>query len=104
MGNKKLLAAVVAVSGAFATATVIPTLAVKKRLHHTQKRLAEKKTKHQGWRKKKYLESRKNAPRIFFFARTSLIKLKKMGAVEVFFENIKKDGCSGSLFLKSISP
>ena len=35
VGNKKLLAAVVAVSGAFATATVIPALAVKKRLHHT---------------------------------------------------------------------
>ena len=40
VGNKKLLAAVVAVSGAFATATVIPILAVKKRWHQTQKSVA----------------------------------------------------------------
>ena len=40
VGNQKLLAAVVAVSGAFATATEIPMLAVKKRWHQTQKSIA----------------------------------------------------------------
>ena len=44
VGNKKLLAAVVAVSGAFATATEIPTLAVKKTLASYIKKAGEKKT------------------------------------------------------------
>ena len=43
VGNQKLLAPVVAVSGAFATATEIPILAVKKNLGIIHKK---------GWRKK----------------------------------------------------
>ena len=92
-----MLAPVVAVSGAFATATEIPILAVKKNPGIIQKK---------GWRKKLNSNTKaggqkkykKPLPAVFFFARPSLIKLKNMGAVEVFFENIKKGFRSGSLF------
>ena len=54
--------------------------------------------------KKKPGINKKTLPAFFFFARTSLIKLKKMGAVDIFSEHFKKDGCSGHLFRRSISP
>ena len=85
------------VSGAFATATEMPILAVKnvgirhKKIYGKQKcftRLAVN---------KKNQDQEKNAIRSFFFARPSLIKLKNMGAVEMFFVANKKHGCSGSL-------
>ena len=54
VGNKKLLAPVVAVSGAFATATEIPILAVKQTLaSYIKKAGGTNKLKHQGWRTKK---------------------------------------------------
>ena len=93
-----------AVSGAFATATEMPILAVKKLASDTKKKHAvNKKNASQGLRSiKKTRIKKKNAIRSFFFARPSLIKLKNMGAVEMFFVANKKHGCSGSLFCPNL--
>ena len=51
VGNKKLLAAVVAVSGAFATATEIPMLAVKHAdIRHKKALHSQLQLKHRGLR------------------------------------------------------
>ena len=51
VGNKKLLASVVAVSGAFATATEIPMLAVKNAgIRHKKALHSQLQLKHQGLR------------------------------------------------------
>ena len=92
-----MLAPVVAVSGAFATATEIPILAVKKALASYIKKAGEKKAQTPRLAEKQTGIKKKTLPAVFF-ARPSLIKLKNMGAVEVFFENIKKGFRSGSLF------
>ena len=85
VGNQKLLAPVVAVSGAFATATEIPMLAVKNAgIRHKKALHSQLQLKHDACGKQKTIESRKKRTPQFFFARPSLIKLKNMGAVEVF--------------------
>ena len=76
--------------------TDIPTLAVKTLASYI-KMLAETKNSNTKAGGEKSGINKKRSPH-FFFARTSLIKLKKMGAVDIFSENFKKDGCSGHLF------
>ena len=90
------------VSGAFATATEMPILAVKNvGIRHKKKHTVNKECFTRLAVNKK-IGSRKNAIRSFFFARPSLIKLKNMGAVEMFFVANKKHGCSGSLFCPNL--
>ena len=90
------------VSGAFATATEMPILAVKKLASDTKKKhTVNKKCFTRLAVNKKTRIKKKRYPQ-FFFARPSLIKLKNMGAVEMFFVANKKHGCSGSLFCPNL--